>query len=228
MNKSSEAHIVKRYDDELGHLCGLTLAMGKLVIEQLKNAINSFDSVDLALAQRVVSCDGAVDQMEVRIDEEINHVLALRCPVSEDLRMVIAISKSVSDLEHIGDEAVRIAGMVIQLFENEAAGFNSSMRYSTQNIADLALGSLQGAVELFEDWNEAKAIKVIESYHEMEEEFHSNLRQLITYIMENHANMAYAISIVEIIKALERIGHLSQNIAEYILFQINGLDVRRR
>lgn len=228
MDTISEGHILKRYDGELNHLHYLTLEMGGLVLAQVRDALESFKARDAGLAQKVVMQDAEVDRLEVLADDEIVQVLAKRCPVSSDLRMVITVSKSVSDLERIGDEAVRIAGLVIQLFGEESADPNSQMLRDVKRMGDMALTSLRQAIEVFDVWDEVKAKQIIDNHREMDEEFQADLRRLLTYVLEDTRNIGYAISVVLVIKALERIGHHAQNMAEYVIFQVQGEDIRHQ
>jgi len=95
-------------------------------------------------------------------------------------------------------------------------------------MGEMALTSLWQAIEVFDRWDEAKAQRVIENHCEMEEEFQSDLRHLLTYVLEDTRNIGYAIGVVLVIKALERIGHHAQNLAEYAIFLERGEDVRHR
>ncbi|MFM8332154.1 MAG: phosphate signaling complex protein PhoU [Candidatus Methylumidiphilus sp.] len=221
-----EGHIFKRYDGELNHLHYLTLEMGGLVLNQVRDAMEAFKTRNVQLAQKVVAMDSEVDRLEVDADGEIIKLIAKRCPVSSDLRLVIAVSKSVSDLERIGDEAVRIAGLVIELFGEEGSEPNPKMLRDTNRMGEMAITSLRQAVELFDVWDEDKAHAVIANHHEMDEEFQADLRRLLTYVLEDTRNIGYAISVVLVIKALERIGHHAQNLAEYVVFQVRGDDIR--
>jgi phosphate transport system protein len=225
----SEGHIFKRYDGELEHLHYLIAEMGSLVVNQLRDALEAFKTRDPLLAQKVVEADAAVDRLEVAADDKIVELIARRCPVSADLRLVIAVSKSVSDLERIGDEAVRIAGLVAQVFGQEGGSDpNIRMMRDVHRMGEMALTSLWQAIEVFDQWDEAKARRVIENYREMDEEFQADLRHLLTYVLEDSRNIGYAIGVVLVIKALERIGHHAQNLAEYAVFQAQGEDIRHR
>ena len=228
MDKQIEGHIFKRYDGELSHLHYLVLEMGGLVLAQVRDALAAFKARDTALAHRVVAMDNEVDRLEVATDNEIVQLIAKRCPVSSDLRMVMAVSKSVSDLERIGDEAVRIAGLVVQLFGHEGSDPNSQMLRDVNRMGDMALASLQHAVEVFDVWDEQKALAVIAGHREMDEEFQADLRRLMTYVLDDTRNIGFAISVVLVIKSLERIGHHAQNLAEYVIFQVRGEDVRHQ
>ena len=222
----TEGHIIRRYDGELDHLRLSVLEMGGLVVNLLGNALIAFKTQDEDLARQAVAMDNEVDQLEVDVDQEIAKIIAKRCPVSSDLRMVMAVSKSVSDLERIGDEAVRIAGLAIQLIESEGGEPNSQMLRDVNRIGDMAMSGLRSAIEVFDIWDEEKALQVIENHKAMEEEFQADLRHLLTYILEDYRNIGFAISVVLVIKALERIGHHAQNLAEYAVFQVCGEDIR--
>lgn len=229
MDKTTEGHIFKRYDGELNHLHYLILEMGGLVVDQLRDALEAFKTRDPALARRVIERDAEVDRLEVGADDKIVELIIRRCPVSADLRLVIAVSKGVSDLERIGDEAVRIAGLVVQVFGQERGGEpNIRMLRDVHRMGELALASLWQAVEVFEVWDEDKARQVIEKHQEMDDEFQADLRHLLTYVLEDTRNIGFAIGVVLVIKALERIGHHAQNLAEYAIFQARGEDVRHR
>ena len=228
MDNLIEGHTFKRYDGELNHLHYLTLEMGGLVIAQVRDALTAFKHRDTVLARKVIAMDNEVDRLEIAADDEIVKLIAKRSPVSSDLRMVIAVSQSVSDLERIGDEAFIIAGIVTQLFGDEGSDPNSQMLRDVNRMGELALVNLQHAVEVFDVWNEDKAIKVIESQREMDEEFQADLRRLMTYVLEDTRNIGFAISVVLVIKSLERIGHHAQNLAEYVVFQVRGEVVRHR
>ncbi len=226
MEKLTDGHIIRRYDGELDNLRLIALEMGGLVINLLGDALNAFKTQDLDLAHKVVAMDNQVDELEVKADQEIANIIAKRCPVSSDLRMVMAVSKSVSDLERIGDEAVRIAGLAIQAIGNEASDPNSQMLRDVNRIGSMAMSGLRSAVEIFDIWDEEKALQVIENHNDMEEEFQADLRHLITYILEDYRNIGFAISVVLVIKSLERVGHHAQNLAEYVVFQVSGEDIR--
>jgi len=223
---SNENHTFKRYDGELDHLRFIVLEMGGLVIKQLADSLSAFKTRNPELAKKVIALDNEVDRLEVQSDEEIAKIIAKRSPVSSDLRLVMAVSKSVSDLERIGDEAVRIAGLAIQLFGGEVSEPNHQMLRDISRIGEMAMTGLRNAVEIFDVWDEEKALHVIENHRQMEEEFQADLRHLLTYVLEDYRNIGFAISVVLVIKSLERIGHHAQNLAEYVIYQVYGEDIR--
>jgi phosphate transport system protein len=221
-----EGHTIKRYDGELNQLHHLLLEMGERVLAQLREALAAFNERDLRKAQQVVASDHLIDQMEVQADDEVVKLLARRAPLGGDLRLVIAVSKGISDLERIGDEAVRIAGLVIHLFGQEGSDPGRQLLRDVNRMADIALRALQDSLKVCEDWDEKKARQVIDDYRELDEEFQSDLRRLMTYVMEDARNVGYAITVVLVIKSLERIGHHAQSLAEYVVFQVKGENVR--
>lgn len=228
MCNSTEGHTFKRYDGELNHLQYLTLEMGGLVLNQIREALTAFKARDIALAHKVTTRDGEVDRLEVEADGEIVKLIAKRGPVGSDLRLVIAVSKSISDLERMGDEAVKIAGLVAQMFGTDSSDPSYQLLRDINIMGGMAINSLKHALEVFDLWDEQKAQAVIDQHREMEEEFQSSLRRLITYVMEDSRNIGFAINLILAIKALERIGHHAKNLAEYVVFQVKGEDIRHQ
>lgn len=226
MVEPTEGHTIRRYDGELGHLHFSLLEMGGLVLAQVREALAAFKNRDMETARKVVAWDRQVDQSEVRADAEIVGLLARRCPVGRDLRTVMAISKGVSDLERIGDEAVRIAGLVLQLFGPDANAPANHLSRDVIKIGTMAADSVRTALEVFEGWNDEKAREVIEAHREMEDEFQAGLRRLMTFVLEDSRNIGAVIGVVSVLKSLERIGHHAQNLAEYVIFEVRGEDVR--
>ena len=143
MNQHAEGHTVRRYDGEQGDLHGRLVAMGRLVLRQVKDAVEAFQGRDAALAQQVISLDHEVDQLEVATDGEIVDIIARRSPLGSDLRWVLAVSKSVSDLERIGDEAVKLAGVVIQLFTSAGSAPGNELMRHVNAMGGLAVSSLE-------------------------------------------------------------------------------------
>jgi phosphate transport system protein len=226
MSEKTEGHTLRRYDGELNHIHYLALEMGGLALNQVEQALTSLKTRDLALARKVIQRDNEVDALEVRADGEIAKVVARRSPVATDLRMVLAVSKSITDLERVGDEAVKIANIVLHVYDNESADPNSQLLRDVTRMGAMAITMLQEALDLFDRQDEEKAEKIARGHSELDEEFKSGLRRLITYIMEDARNIGFAVSAVLIIKALERIGDHAKNMAEYVIFRIKGEDIR--
>jgi len=228
MSVPREGHIVRRYDGELSHLHYLVLEMGALALTQVKDARDALCDRDLTLAQRVIAREKDVDACELRADSEIVQLIALRTPVGSDLRLVFAVSKSITDLERVGDEAARIANLGLQLFGSEGADPNPVLLHDIAGMGALAVGQLENALRVVDRWDRNLAEDLLEAHEELDFEFQAAFRRLVTFIMQDPRNIGFAVNIVLIIKAFERIGEHAQNLAEYVLYQIAGRDIRHR
>ncbi|HYE34956.1 phosphate signaling complex protein PhoU [Methylocaldum sp.] len=228
MTIQNEGHIVKRFDGELNQLHYRIVEMGGLALTQLKDALLAVKNKDLALARKISQRENELDHLEVETDADIVELIARRCPVGGDLRMVMAVSKGVTDLERIGDEAVKVANIALQIYGNDACDPNDHLLRDVHVMGQMASSALEKALEAFDRSNDEMARDIITHHHELEDEFEASLRRLITYIMEDSRNIGFAINMVLAIKALERIGAHAQNLAEYVIFQVKGKDVRHQ
>jgi phosphate transport system protein len=228
MSVSTEGHTVRRYDGELNHLHYLVLEMGSLVLSQVRDAVEALNRRDVSLAQTVIDRENAVDLGEVNADSEIVKLIARRCPVGGDLRLVFAVAKSVTDLERIGDEAVKIATLGLHLFGSDTGGAdpNRLLMRDIASMASLALRHLECGLQMIDSWDADKAMELIQAHQTLDEEFQAGLRRLLTFVMEDARNIGFAVNIVLIIKALERIGDHARNLAEYVVYQVRGQDIR--
>jgi phosphate transport system protein len=217
-------HLSKQYDADLETLRSGVLKMGGLVEAQIRSAIDAFSTGKAELIDQVIANEPRVNECEVNIDTDCSHVIAKRQPAASDLRLIMAISKTVTDLERIGDEAEKIARMSRQIHERgrvEVAGF-ANIRHA----ADIALSMLRQALDAFARLDTAEAAKAIREDLAIDAEFRSILRQLITFMMEDPRTISTALEIVWVAKAVERIGDHARNIAEYVIYIVKGTDVR--
>ena len=226
MTVRTDAHIVKRFDQELANLRSLVLEMGGLVESQINQAVQALDEEDLDIAREVIARDHQVNALEVKVDEESTHLLALRQPVGSDLRMIMSLDKAVTDLERIGDEAEKIARMAVHIYDNDNNVPSSKLLRDVMTMAKLASSMLRGCLDALARLDVDKAVEIAQGDDELDEEFQSALRYLITYMMEDPRIIGHAIDILFIVKALERIGDHSKNIAEYVIYLVKGKDVR--
>ena len=222
MNVQIEGHTVKRYDGELSHLHFLVLEMGGLVIEQIRDALTAFKKRDVALAKKVVTHDSEIDRMEVQADHEIMKLLARRCPVGNDLRLVFAVTKSVSDLERIGDQCTNIAKRARELnTEPPLKPYIDLPRMSvwTANMVKESLDAfVKGDAEL--------ATKVCQDDQFVDDLNEQIQRELLTFMTEVPRTISRAIKINYISKCLERIADHATNVAEMVIFMVKGKDIR--
>ncbi len=223
---SHDAHTVKQFDIQLANLRNLVLEMGGLVEDQIKNAIRSLDDEDLALAREVIARDQIINGLQVKIDEDSNSLIALRQPVGSDLRLIMSLSKAVTDLERIGDEVEKIARMTIKTYDAVSSPPSAKLLRDVKPMAKLAADMLHGCLDALARLDVEMAVDVARGDDNLDQEFQSALRRLITYMMEDPRTIGHAINVLFIIKALERIGDHAKNIAEYIIYLVKGKDVR--
>jgi phosphate transport system protein len=220
-------HTVRQFDAELDALRGLVLKMGKLVCQQIRDALEGLLQDKLALAKMVQRREDWVDAMEVEADDRIVDLLLKRQPVGPDLRAILSLGKSVRDLERMGDEAERIARAAIEGHERNP-GFKPSneLLRDVGPMGELALELVEGALLALTQLDLDEAVAVTRRDEELDGDFRSALRRLATFIMEDSRNVGNVISTTFILKSLERIGDHATNIAEHVIYLIRGKDVR--
>lgn len=221
-----EEHTVKRFDRELSELNSLVLRMGGLVQDQIATAMEALREGDPEAARNLITRDHVVNFMDVEADKRSVNLLALRQPMGRDLRMIMSLGKTVSDLERIGDEAKRIARMTIHMYESAGSQPGSGLLRDTRSMSRLAAAMLRDALDALARLDVDLAIEVAKGDSELDSEFRSALRRLATYIMEDSRNVGHAIDATFILRSLERIGDHAKNIAEYVIFLVKGKDVR--
>jgi phosphate transport system protein len=217
-------HISKQYDHDLETLRSGMLQMGGLVESQIRDAIEAFSSGDEVLIDRVTVNEARVDAFEIDLDGDCSHIIVKRQPAAGDLRLIMAISKAVTDLERIGDEAEKIARMSRQIY---GRGPMELQRFATiRHAAEIAVVMLRRALDAFARLDAVQAAEIIREDLAIDAEFRSIIRQLITFMMEDPRTISTALEIVWIAKAVERIGDHAKNIAEYVIYVVEGTDVR--
>lgn len=221
-----KGHTFKRYDGELSNLHLMVSEMGCVVFDQLVAALDAFFEQNTEAARQVLNNDIYVDRLEVEGDAEIIRVISRNSPMASDLRSIITVSKSISDLEKIGDEAVRIAGILLEIKSLRQGRMNNDLVLELNEIGKLALANLRSALALFEDWDEEQALSVIEGSRQMDSQFQRGLQGAMTCIKEKKMDLALAVSFVLVAKSLDRITHHALNLAEYALFEMKGVDLR--
>jgi phosphate transport system protein len=220
----SSEHASKQYDLDLDSIRSRVLQMGGLVESQIRHALEALASGDRAVADEVIANDHRVNAMEVALDGDCSQVIVKRQPAASDLRMIFAITKTVTDLERIGDEAQKIARMAKSI--HERGGASALPAVDVRHAAELAIAILRRALDAFARLDVAAAAEVIRADAGIDSEFRAILRQLITYMMEDPRTISTALDIVWIAKAVERIGDHAKNMAEYVIYIVKGTDVR--
>ena len=217
-------HLSKQYDQDLETLRSGVLQMGGLVEAQVRGAIDAFSSGNPEVIAQVVANEPRVNEFEVGIDDDCSHIIVKRQPAAGDLRLIMAISKTVTDLERLGDEAEKIARMSKQIHERGPTKFQ---RFANiRHVADIALSMLHQALDAFARLDAAEAAGIIKQDVAIDTEFRSILRQLITFMMEDPRTISTALEVVWVAKAIERIGDHAKNVAEDVIYIVKGTDVR--
>ena len=217
-------HTSKQFEAELETTCTRVLQMGGLVESQIRSAIEGFTDGDEQVLARVVADDHRVNAYEVSIDEACAQLIARRQPAAGDLRLIMAISKIVTDLERIGDEAEKVARMSKSVHER---GFHAAHRFpGIRHAGTEAITMLRKSLDAFARRDATTAAEVLAQDPAIDDEFRSILRQLITFMMEDPRTITGALEIVWIAKAIERIGDHAKNLSEQVIYIVKGMDVR--
>lgn len=216
-------HISNKFNDELLALKTRFLKMGGLVETQIDSAVKALVERDGYLAEEIRGKDKLVDRMEMDIDEEAMLIIARRQPTARDLRLVISVIRMVADLERVGDEAKKIAKFAIKLTEEGQApqGY-----VEVRHIGVHVMGMLHDSLDAFARLDSEQALQVMKEDKRVDEEYQGAARTLLTFMMEDARNISRCMSVMWVLRALERVGDHACNIAENVIFMVKGEDVR--
>ena len=217
-------HSSKQYDQELESIRSKVLLMGGMVETQFEEALNCFRVDDAAKADKVMADDHAVNQLEVQLDDACSHLIVRRQPTANDLRTVMATIKVITDLERIGDESTKIARTAKNLHARGNIGFAHFDMIRTIGKATSDL--LHDALDAFARLDGKQAMQIIAADEIVDHEFRTILRNLITFMMEDPRTISSALDTLWVAKAIERIGDHAKNIAEYVIYVVEGRDIR--
>lgn len=216
-------HISQQFDTELEDVRNRVLTMGGLVEQQLADALQALVDENVELGEQVVARDYLVNEMEVAIDEECTQIIARRQPAASDLRLIMAVIKTITDLERIGDEAERFASMMLRHSREDKS---SSLTGSIESMGEQVKQMLHGALDAFARMDTVAATEVWQKDSKVDTQYESIMRQLITYMMEDPRSIPWSLDVMWSARALERIGDRSSNICEYVIYLVKGKDVR--
>jgi phosphate transport system protein len=216
-------HISRRFNQDIEALRNSVLTMGGLVESQLSRAIAAVVSGDSELGLQVANDDYKVNDLEVKIDEDCSRVLATRAPAAGDLRLIVAIIKTITDLERVGDEAEKIGYLASKLAAMDRPP--DSYR-ELKTLGNHVLHMLRDAMNAFARLDVSEAFDVLREDERVDEEYEAIQRQCITFMMEDPRSIKRVMNVTWAARSLERIGDHSKNICEYVIYMVQGRDVR--
>ena len=222
----SDKHLSTQFDAELSGISTRVLEMGGLVESQVAQAIYALTNFSNETAAQVLAVEEKVNRMELDIDRDLSSIIARRQPTARDLRLLIAVSKTIGNLERVGDEAARIARTVQRLVNT---GVSSRLRLPMSDVAfeaTLAITLLRKALDAFARLDVDTAVEVLKQDDQIDQEFEGLMRKLITFMMEDPRTISASIDLVFVAKAIERVGDHAKNLAEQIIYVVKGTDVR--
>lgn len=215
-------HISGQFNEDLERVINHVMQMGGLVEKQLSDALTAVGNADEDLAKKVHNSDYQINNLEVNIDDECTRIIAKRQPAAGDLRLIMAIIKTIADLERIGDEAEKIASVALE----SLTGDHKDLLLNLDNLGRRVLECLQTTLDAFTRMDVETAIATHKSDEKIDREYEALMRQLMTYMMEEPRSIPQIMSVIWSARALERIGDRCQNICEYIIYFVKGKDVR--
>jgi len=218
-------HISRRYNSELEDIRNRVLAMGGLVEDQISKALTALAEGDSALGEQVIAGDVEVNRMEVELDEACGEILVRRHPAASDLRLVLAVIKTITDLERIGDEAERIARMAVNLAQ-ESGNTSDGLYLPLVGMGERVRSNLRAALDAFARIDASAALAVAKNDRQIDREYEAITRQSITFMMEDPRTIGHCLDILWSARALERIGDHARNICEYLIYLVEGKDIR--
>jgi phosphate transport system protein len=216
-------HISSRYNTDLERLRSSVLEMGGVVERQLTSAIGGITEPDARVMVRVAQEELRVNQLERSIDEDCSRILATRAPTASDLRLIITILKTITDLERIGDEGEKVAAIAARLAMRERP--NNRYR-ELRNLGELVSGMVHDTLDAFARVDTKLALEVLRRDRTVDEEYEAIHRQNITFMMEDPRLIRRALDVMWVVRSLERIGDHAKNICEYLIYLVLGKDVR--
>ena len=217
-------HTSKQFDQELEAVRARVLQMGGLVEEQIINAVEALATGNVELANTVMANDHRVNALEVGLDEECSMIIARRQPTASDLRMLLTVIKTITDLERIGDEATKVARMAKLVYEADRI---VSPRFTEiKHMTAIVLDMLRKALDGFARLEVSNATQIARLDESVDEEYRMVLRHLVTYMMEDPRTISMFIEIIFAAKAIERMGDHAKNMSEYVVYMVKGKDVR--
>jgi phosphate transport system protein len=220
----ADKHLNTQFDSDLTHISTRTMEMGGLVESQIRQAVLALTQSSAEKANLVLEIESQVNTMELEIDYEISSIISRRQPAARDLRLLMAISKTITNLERAGDEATKMAKMVKSIINH---GMVRALPMRDLHVsADMAATLVNKSLDAFARLDTALALEILKDDDLIDKEFDGFLRKLVTYMMEDPRTISASLDLVFLAKSIERIGDHAKNIAEFVIYIVKGEDVR--
>lgn len=219
-----EKHLSAQFDAELNQVSSMVMEMGGLVEQQVRRAVEAMVTRDADIAQQVIQTETRVNEIELQIDHELVSIIGRRQPTAKDLRLLVAISRSIANLERVGDEATRMARMVSNVLKKDTKHMLPANELRT--VSALASDLLRKSLDAFARLDASVALEIIKADDAIDEEYNGFVRKLITYMMEDSSTISSSLNLLFIAKAIERVGDHAKNLAECVIYIVDGVDVR--
>jgi len=219
-----DKHLSTQFDADLEVISNNLMRLGGLVESQVSQAIYALSVSSAEVAEDVLEIENVVNALEKEIDHEIASFIARRQPSAGDLRLLVAMSKTTANLERAGDEAAKIARKVTSIVNGVAP---LALPFSELRVCGgLATELLRKTLDAFTRLDVQTAVSILQNDGVFDREFDGFMRKLITYMMEDPRTISASLDLIFIAKSIERIGDHSRNIAEFIIYIVEGRDVR--
>jgi phosphate transport system protein len=219
---NTNRHISGQFNSELENVRNQVMQMGGLIEQQFKDALSAMADDNIELAKRVIDKDDEVNEFETSVDQECSRIIAKRQPTASDLRLILSIMKSVTELERVGDSVAGIARMVI---ENHEQHILPSL-IGLENMGQIVLKMLHDALDAFTRLDIQSAIMVHNEDKKVNRQYESIVRELMTFMMEDSRSIPFILKVLASARSIERIGDRCQNICEQVVYLVKGVDVR--
>lgn len=224
-NNNFSTHISQQFNEELEKIRTQMLTMGGIVERQVSDAVEALLSGDVELAEQSRRMDQQTNDMELMIDEQCTTTIARRQPAASDLRLIVSISRAVSDLERIGDEASRICKIAIDMSDR---GANQRGFQEVRHIGSLVRDMVKDILTAFARNDLELAYRVAKQDRNVDQEYRTAMRSLVTYMMEDPRAISNVLNVIWALRSLERIGDHARNLSEHLIYLVSGTDVRHQ
>ena len=220
----SGKHISSQFDSELNAISTRVMEMGGVVELQLRTAIAALSDMDVEAADNVIELETEVNNFELELDHDISSIIGRRQPTARDLRLLMAMARTTSNLERAGDEVTKMARMVHSIIQSgEARSLPTS---ELRSASEMAVNLLRKSLDAIARLDVHMALTIIKEDDLIDQEYNGFLRKLMTYIMEDPRTISASLNLLFLAKAIERVGDHAKNIAESTIYVVKGEDVR--